>query len=251
MFGFILDLLLPQKPLVRELLKMSPDEFAERARRAEGRAGKDALSLFDYRDPMVKEAVWMLKYRGNKKIAALLSALLYEELIAFLEEYAPLQNFTEPFIIPIPLSKKRERERGFNQCILLTDELMRLDMVSSSPPFQGGDKRGGGISPSKGSTAVFSGEECSQGGENSVGRNFTLSLALTKTKDTPSQTKMDKRTERLKNLAGCFFAVRKEIEGRNIILIDDVATTGATLDEARRTLLKSGARKVIAFTLAH
>jgi len=40
-------------------------------------------------------------------------------------------------------------------------------------------------------------------------------------------------------------------KNKNIILIDDITTTGATLNEARRTLKKSGARKVIAFTVAH
>lgn len=211
MCNFILDLLLPQKPLVRELLKMTPTEFAERARRADGRTGKEILSLFDYREPLVKEAVWMLKYRGNKTIATLLSALLYDELLSFLEEYAPLRNFTNPLLIPIPLSKKRLRERGFNQCELLTNGLEKLD----------------------------------------GGRNFSLSTtALQKVKETPSQTKIESRAEREKNLKNCFSASDKAA-GRNIILIDDVSTTGATLEEARRTLLRAGARKVIAFTFAH
>ncbi len=212
LFKLLLDLLLPQKPIVRELLTMSADEFAERARQSPGNAGKNMLSLYDYRAPLVREAVWMLKYRGSKKIAALLAALLYEELLAFLEEYAPLSDFTNPLLIPIPLSRKRERERGFNQCVLLTDELGKLD----------------------------------------GGRNFSVSkIALRKMKDTPSQTKTDKRSERLENLKDCFLADQKEVARRNIILIDDVATTGATLAEARRTLRAAGARKVIAFTIAH
>lgn len=211
MFNFLLDLLLPQKPLVRELLAMDAGEFAERAGRYNSPAGKDTVALFDYRDPLVKEAIWMLKYRGNKKIAALLAALLYEELIAFLAEYAPLANFTNPLLAPIPLSKERKRERGFNQCELITEELERLDK----------------------------------------NRNFTASkTAIVKIKDTPSQTKTDSRAEREKNLKGCFGASR-EAAGRNIILVDDVATTGATIEEARRTLRRAGARKVIAFTFAH
>ena len=239
----VLNLLLPQKPRARELLAMSPDEFAKRAGRNQENAGKNILSLFDYRSPLVKEAVWMLKYRGNKEIAALLAACLYDELLAFLEEYSPLTNFQEPLLIPIPLSRKRERERGFNQCVLLTDALMRLD-----------------ISPNRGSTAVFGVEGCilpNKGGTRVgegggyVGRNFTLSLALSKNRDTPSQTKTDSRAKRLENLEGCFAADAAVVSGRNIILIDDVATTGATLLEARRALRAAGARKVIAFTIAH
>lgn len=212
MFDWILDLLFPPPPLVRELLRMDAAELSERVERAGTRAGKNIISLFSYQDPLVRRAVWELKYRGNKKVAALLASALHDELLGFLEEYAPLTNFTEPFVIPIPLSRKRERERGFNQCVLLTDELEKLD----------------------------------------GGRNFSVSeIALRKVKDTPSQTKTDKRSERLENLKDCFSAGKNEVKGRNIILIDDVATTGATLDEARRTLRKAGARKVIAFTIAH
>lgn len=207
-----LDLLLPQKPLVRELLAMSPADFRERAETAEGGAGSNALALFDYRNPVVKEAVWMLKYRGNRRIAALLGELLYEDLLAFLLEYAPLANITELMLVPIPLSRKRERERGFNQCELLVDCLARQDK----------------------------------------GRNFAVSkAALRKIKETPSQTKTDNRKKRLENLSDCFQADAELVAGRNIILIDDVATTGATLEEARKTLLAAGARKVIAFTIAH
>ena len=41
------------------------------------------------------------------------------------------------------------------------------------------------------------------------------------------------------------------VKGRNIILIDDIATTGATLNEARKILKQVGAGKIIAFTIAH
>ena len=238
MFEFLLDIIFPKKLLVQELERMDASEFASRATRGAsnfggandsakgglertgrnasansglGRAGKEILSCFDYRDRLVRQAVFELKYRGNKKVARLLATTLYDELLAFLEEYAPLTNFTEPLLVPIPLSKTRESERGFNQCKLLVDILLEMD----------------------------------------GGRNFTLSFALTKCKDTGSQTKMDTRKKRLENLRGCFVADGKAVEGRNIILIDDVATTGATLVEARKTLLRAGARKVIAFTVAH
>ncbi|MEK7170102.1 MAG: phosphoribosyltransferase family protein [Patescibacteria group bacterium] len=250
LFEDILDLLFPRSPLTRELESLDAFMFAARVEKTDGYAGKNIISLFHYRDKLVRQAVWELKYRGNKKIAKLLSEALYDELLAFLEEYAPLTNFTEPLLIPIPLSKKRESERGFNQCRLLCDELMRLDGVSSC------------ISPNKGSTGIV--VDCAvsrlrrsfggQVGRRDVeikGNNFTLSLALTKTKDTQSQTKAQNRESRMKNLAGCFTADANQILSRNIILIDDVATTGATIEEARRTLRAAGAKKVIAFTVAH
>jgi predicted amidophosphoribosyltransferase len=59
------------------------------------------------------------------------------------------------------------------------------------------------------------------------------------------------RNERLKNLKDCFSADEKKIKNRNIILIDDVITTGTTMNEASKTLKDAGAKKVIGFSLAH
>lgn len=57
--------------------------------------------------------------------------------------------------------------------------------------------------------------------------------------------------ERLINLEGAF-AIRKPecVQGRRILLIDDVMTTGSTFHEAARTLKEAGARQVFAYTLA-
>ena len=43
----------------------------------------------------------------------------------------------------------------------------------------------------------------------------------------------------------------EKIKNRNIILIDDVITTGTTMNEASKTLIEAGAKKVIGFSLAH
>jgi ComF family protein len=57
--------------------------------------------------------------------------------------------------------------------------------------------------------------------------------------------------ERLKNVSGAFLVNRpREIRGREIMLIDDVYTTGATANECARMLKKAGAGRVSVFTLA-
>lgn len=67
---------------------------------------------------------------------------------------------------------------------------------------------------------------------------------------TPPQTSMA-REDRLKNVKGAFAAIKPEvIEGKNLLLVDDVMTTGATVNECAKTLLKAGAAQVSAFTLA-
>jgi ComF family protein len=57
--------------------------------------------------------------------------------------------------------------------------------------------------------------------------------------------------DRRKNLRGAFRVRRPErVKGRSILLLDDVYTTGATLEELARSLMSAGARKVSGFTLA-
>ena len=59
------------------------------------------------------------------------------------------------------------------------------------------------------------------------------------------------RTDREQNLRGAFKPYRPErFEGKRILLVDDVFTTGSTLAEATRTLLKSGAESVSVLTIA-
>lgn len=69
-------------------------------------------------------------------------------------------------------------------------------------------------------------------------------------KATPPQTSMAKQ-DRIKNVRGAFAAIKPSvIEGKNLLLVDDVMTTGATVNECAKALLKAGAADVSAFTLA-
>lgn len=77
-----------------------------------------------------------------------------------------------------------------------------------------------------------------------------FSDTLKKTIATRHQNELS-RNDRLINLKGAF-KIRDGamIEGLNVLLVDDVITTGATLDECAKTLLDNGAKKVNCFTLA-
>ena len=78
-----------------------------------------------------------------------------------------------------------------------------------------------------------------------------LVLALKKIKDVLPQMKL-KRSERLANIKGVFGLGKEsgKVKNKTVLLVDDVMTTGATLNEAARVLKKAGARRVWGLVLA-
>ncbi|MES2416474.1 MAG: ComF family protein [Patescibacteria group bacterium] len=183
------------------------------SRPAERETSSWIYPLFDYRHPPIKKAIWLLKYKGKRRLAEIFGEVIYGRISEELSELAVFENFREPILIPIPLSSKRMRERGFNQAELICRKIKKMDTEN-----------------------VFT-------LENNI---------LIKPKDTKHQAQIENRSERLKNLTGSFAVQQKQkIQGRNIILIDDVTTTGATFNEAKKILKANGAKKVIAFAVAH
>jgi ComF family protein len=165
---------------------------------------------------LIKKSLWLLKYNGKRRLAELFAQSVYPRIIEELSDLAPLENFTKPILIPIPLSNKRFRERGFNQSELICKYLMKIDRENNQCNFE------------------------------------LIDNVLIKPKETIHQAKIENRNERLKNLKGTFTVKNQElIKKRNIILIDDITTTGATLNEAKKILKENGANKIIAFTIAH
>ncbi len=81
--------------------------------------------------------------------------------------------------------------------------------------------------------------------------NLEMSDALERIKPTKPQAKSKDSEERQKNVAGCFKIKNPElVQGKNIILVDDVFTSGATMDEAVKIMKKNGAKKIIALVAA-
>lgn len=205
---------------------------------AERESANWIFPLFDYRHPPIKKSIWLLKYKGKKRLANVFAEILYGRIIEELSDLQMIENFKNIILIPIPLSKKRYRKRGYNQAELICRELMKIQkrnyLTSPSAPLSL-SRRGAG-------------DEV-----NVLNENFTLlKNVLIKIKETEHQVNIKERRDRLKNLSDSF-AVKNPglIKGRNIILIDDVLTTGATLTEAKKILKQNGAKKIIAFTIAH
>ncbi|MBU4353430.1 ComF family protein [Candidatus Parcubacteria bacterium] len=162
-----------------------------------------------YNDAYIKKTIWLLKYRGARGAAESLAKLIYERAGEARLPIGSRASKSNWIIIPIPLSKKRLRERGFNQSELIGKHLSARMSVRM---------------------------------ETNV---------LYKKFHTETQVSVKDKNERLKNLKGSFGVKNPDmIRGANIILIDDVCTTGATISEARKVLREAGAKKVIAFVVA-
>ena len=79
---------------------------------------------------------------------------------------------------------------------------------------------------------------------------FHLEGAAARVKNTPSQTSLSKKDRRA-NMEGAFRVEKPElVKGRKILLVDDVATTLATLEGLAAEFKKAGAKSVAAYTLA-
>lgn len=196
----------------------------QEAPRAERESDQWVFPLYDYRHPPIKKALWLLKYKGRKRLAKIFAAAVYEKIIEEISELTVLQNFSKPILIPIPLSPQRFRERGFNQAELICLEILKINERYSE--------------------------------QREAIKLFFTKNVLVKTKNTEHQAQIKDRRTRLKNMADSFEIKKNNqevdlIKGRNVILIDDITTTGATLNEAKKMLKKIGARKVVAFTVAH
>lgn len=87
-----------------------------------------------------------------------------------------------------------------------------------------------------------------------IARRFGIPFhpqALARVRNTAPQIKMHNRMKRLENIKGAFVcADAQAVQGKTVVLVDDVTTTGGTLAECAKILKQSGARSVIAFVVA-
>ena len=85
----------------------------------------EILSAVSYKNEAAKKVIWLLKYRGVKKLSIPLAEILHERVLEDLSELDIFSNLNEFLIIPIPLSKRRLKERGFNQSELIAREFAK------------------------------------------------------------------------------------------------------------------------------
>lgn len=147
----------------------------------------------------LKTLILKFKYESDFTAGYLLSKLLVE-MIKENEIYADV-------ICYVPMTKKSEKKRGFNQCEVIARHM-------------------------------------------GYHINVPVSDCIKKIKNTKEQKTLTKE-ERVKSIKGAFKVSRiKDIKNKNVILIDDVMTTGATINECKDVLKKSGVNKITVLTIA-
>lgn len=160
---------------------------------------QDFIIAGEYSDLVLKEIIQAFKFNFNTELVIPLTALLYSKL--------DLKTLNKNcLIIPIPLHKKRQAWRGFNQSELIAYELSKLT-------------------------------------------GWTISKDLIKDKKTKEQAGL-KEVERLSNQTGVFSWKGANLTGQNIILLDDIITSGATINQAALILKQAGASQIIAMAVA-
>ena len=213
--GIIINIFVPLNKSQRILRNISVEEFLSLNTQTHLLTPpiENSIAIFSYKKKLIKQAIWSLKFKNNTKMSKLFSQIIYDYLIEELAELKLSNNFDNPILIPIPISSGKKRERGYNQTELIASEINKLDKNNS---FE-------------------------------YRKNI-----LKKTKNTLPQSRTKNKKEREENLKGCFKVVMpKLVKNRNIILLDDVITTGATLNEAKKTLRQHSPNQIICVALAH
>jgi ComF family protein len=162
-------------------------------------------------DHEVREALHLLKFNGLRGVAEHVLAEGMAAAILQLEAQAA----HELVVVPVPLFAARRRRRGFNQA-----EVLAVAAVAKLRKLR---------------------------------PQWKLALrgdVLARVKDTRAQFALEPHIRR-KNLRGAFrVGDSGAIRGREVLLIDDIMTTGATARECSRVLLRAGATRVWVATMA-
>jgi competence protein ComFC len=170
----------------------------------------NTYSLYDYQNKKVKKLIRYLKNHRDPALKKILAKEMHDYLLPILADFYEFHEFEKPFIIPVPISRKRKKERGFNQCDDLAKYLARY--ITGAQYIKNGIKK-----------------------HNSA-----------------KQSLIKKRVDRYKNAHQSFSLQNKTMfRNADIIIVDDLVTSGATLSAVIRELKKSKTRNIIAITIAH
>lgn len=236
-FKIIIDSLFPISNADKLLFSYTKEQALQELPKAPQTPFLNTYLVFAYKNELVIRLIWNIKYKKNMQAVGIGGYALYEKITpsplklrrASNNPSYALRSATsfegqaitnkQILLVPIPMTRKRKNERGFNQCELLVDEIIKLDKT---------------------------------------GQLITYKDLLIRTVHQDRQTLKDRRS-RLEDAKGVFsinenvFTPSDNVSIKNlpIIIIDDVITTGSTMKEAMETLRSAGFKQVIGISLAH
>ncbi|MGA6986129.1 MAG: ComF family protein [Terriglobales bacterium] len=169
-------------------------------------------------DGGLRDLIHVLKFQQVRPAAAILGRML-AATIANLEQAMPVGTIA---VVPVPLYTRKQGQRGFNQAELIA----RSALKQLSHPKRSNLKR-------------------------SAPKRFELCTGvLLRRRETGSQIGLT-RHQRRENLRGAFaVSDPARILNSNVLLVDDVYTTGTTASECARVLRRAGAARVWVATVA-
>lgn len=208
-----LDIFLPERCVnCFSVGKILCDDCLQKLTPANHQITDNITAIFPYHDRIIKKLIWHLKFKSAVSVAEVLAPFLEEAILDHLD-----QNFENTLyqqkilLVPIPQYLSRTKNRGYNQSEILVEKIFAL-----SP------------------------------------NNFLRKEVLIKIKNTPSQVSCQTREQRLNNIKNSFAIKPQEnLGGKIVCLIDDVATTGATLNEAIAVLQTGNPKHIFAIAVAH
>lgn len=169
------------------------------------------FSLYDYQHPLGRKLIYSIKKRRDKYLSQLIAEEMSLHLQEYISEQQQFSHYLCPLVVSVPLTPKQEKYRGFNQVSNIAQYLSKL--------FEG---------------------KCIP--------------IIIKTRETHKQALIKNKSQRFLNVRGCFgisHGQEHSVENKDIIIVDDLITTGATILEIEKVLYRYGARNVIAITIAH
>lgn len=213
-FNRVLDIIYPQKCLICG--RQVADILCNKCERILDR--NLILNINDYsldKEKLFDEHMYLYQYDGIIRKMILKykfqeEAYLYKIFVKKIKNNKKTYLFFKKYdiIIPVPISKKRLKKRGYNQSELISKELSREINIEY------------------------------------------VDKCLLKNKDTLPQSSLNKE-ERIKNVKNVYSVKNQEkIINKKVLIIDDIYTTGSTINECSKVLIEAGAKSIGILTIA-